>query len=244
MKILALDIETSPNLVYVWGLWDQNVGLNQIVEQTRMLCWAAKWVGKKRVHFGSVHHDGRRQMVERIHALLDEADAVLHYNGTRFDIPHLNREFLQEGLEPPSPYEQIDLLTTVRRFKFPSAKLQNITTQLDLEGKVAHEGFDLWRGCMAGEDKAWRTMRRYNKRDVTLLEDLYEILLPWIRRHPNVRLYDDGAGCPRCGAPEDELVSRGYRRTAVSKVRRLQCKACGGFSTRTARESGTKVRPV
>ena len=30
MKKLVIDCETSPNLAYIWGLWNQNVGLNQI----------------------------------------------------------------------------------------------------------------------------------------------------------------------------------------------------------------------
>ena len=27
-KCLVLDIETAPNLGYIWGLWDQNIGIN------------------------------------------------------------------------------------------------------------------------------------------------------------------------------------------------------------------------
>ncbi len=29
-KILVLDIETAPIVAHVWGLFDQNIGLNQI----------------------------------------------------------------------------------------------------------------------------------------------------------------------------------------------------------------------
>lgn len=246
MKILALDIETSPAEVYAWGLWDQNIGLNQIKRPTRVICFAARWIGERgRTLFFSEHHDGQYEMLLEAHALLEEADVVVHWNGTRFDIPHLNREFLEYGMAPPAPFAEVDLCNVVkRRFRFMSNKLQHISQELGLEGKVQHEGFDLWLKCMAGNEAAWAKMRRYNRRDVTLLEDLWDSLLPWLPQSvvPNHRLHDAHAGCPRCGAPEAELQSRGYRYTAVSKFRRFQCQRCGGWSSRTVRESGTKTR--
>jgi len=34
MQILLLDIETAPNTAHVWGLWNQNVSLNQLMESS------------------------------------------------------------------------------------------------------------------------------------------------------------------------------------------------------------------
>ena len=48
-KILLLDIETAPNKVYTWGLWNQNIGLSQIIQEGYLLCWGAKWLGKRGV---------------------------------------------------------------------------------------------------------------------------------------------------------------------------------------------------
>lgn len=243
MKILALDIETSPAVVYTWGLWDQNVGLNQIIQQPRMLCFAAKWIGRKGITFRSEYHHSTEEMLATIHKLMDEADVLLHYNGARFDIPHLHREFLQANLPPPSPSADIDLLKVVRKnFRFISNKLQNVVTELDLDSKVEHSGFKLWRKCLEGDRSAWSTMRAYNRKDVDLLETLYDELLPWIHNHPNRRLFDRDAGCPKCGGPESELWVRGYRTTAVSRYVRLQCQLCKGWSHRTTREDGTKMR--
>ena len=70
-------------------------------------------------------------MLEGIHKLLDEADAVIHYNGKRFDIPSLNKEFLLNGMFPPAPFKEIDLLTVARgRFRFVSNKLDYVAQQL------------------------------------------------------------------------------------------------------------------
>jgi hypothetical protein len=97
VKLLTLDIETSPNLAYVWALFDQNVGLNQLVEVGSVICFAAKWYGEKKIHYHSDHHDGHEAMVAAAWNLIDEADAVIHYNGKAFDIKHLNREFVLAG---------------------------------------------------------------------------------------------------------------------------------------------------
>lgn len=237
MKILALDIETAPAVVYTWGLFDQTIGLNQIVSQPRMLCFAAKWIGRRGITFRSEYHHSTEEMVATIHKLMSEADVLLHYNGARFDIPHLHREFLQAGLPPPAPSQDIDLLKVVRKnFRFISNKLQNVVTELDLDSKVEHSGFKLWRQCLEGDAAAWSKMREYNRKDVELLETLYAELLPWIGSHPNHGLYEPGDNCPRCG--HDKVMKRGQYRTNVSVYARYQCDGCGGWLRATKRDHG------
>ena len=31
MKILMIDIEVSPNTAHVWGIYDQNISINQLL---------------------------------------------------------------------------------------------------------------------------------------------------------------------------------------------------------------------
>lgn len=246
MKILCIDIETTPNLAHVWGLWDQNVGLNQLLETTELLCFAAKFVGEPKMYFAKRDDDGSRQgMVYLAHSLLDDADVVMHFNGKRFDIPHLNREFLLHELPPPAPYKQMDLLQAVKKkFQFPSNKLEHISTRLKLAGKVKHAGHELWIKCMAGDPAAWRVMRRYNKQDVFLLEEMYEILKPWIEPHPNVALYNDSTEdvCPVCESTN--LRPQGFAYTASSKFQRYQCGDCGKWSRSGRRAGAVDVREV
>lgn len=239
MRVLSLDIETSPNIAYTWGLWQQDVGTHKLIEPSRMICFAAKWMDGKRVHFFSEYHHSHEEMVAAAWHLVDEADVVMHFNGRSFDMKHLNREFLLAGLGPPSPYQEIDLLLTAKRaFKFQSNKLDYLASQLGLPGK-GHSNFQLWVDCLAGSKKAWKQMREYNVQDVLMLEDLYERLLPWISNHPNRNLFD-GNGCPRCGS--SRLVRRGYRHTQVSTFQRYRCADCGGWSSSTKRESGTTLK--
>ncbi len=226
MKILLLDIETSPNLAYVWGLWQQNISINQIENSGYVLCWSAKWLDGDEIYFNSVHKSKAEIMLHDIHKLLDEADAVIHYNGTKFDIPTLNKEFLLYGFTPPAPYKQIDLLNTCRKvFRFPSNKLDYVSQTLGLGEKVRHEGHELWVKCMNGDGEAWLKMEEYNKKDVELLEPLYKRLLPWIDKHPNRATYEEGVCCPNCGSLEYQR--RGSYMTTTQKYVRYQCQGCG-----------------
>jgi len=227
-NILELDIETFPHKVYCWGLWDQNIGINQIVEPGYTACWAAKWYKRRGVMFSSIVDDGPEAMLQKMHDLLEVADIVIHYNGKKFDMPTLNKEFISYGMEPPSHYKEIDLLQVARRrFKFPSNKLDYVAQALGLGKKVKHMGMELWTECMAGDRKAWALMKKYNKQDVVLLESLYERLRPWIQNHPNVSLWIDSDDplCRVCGS--DDIKKNGLEHTNTSSYQRYKCNDCG-----------------
>ena len=225
LKILLLDIETSLNKVYTFQLFKAYIPPKQIIEPTRILCWAAKWLGEKKVHFASEQED---DYIERIHKMVDEADGIIHYNGKAFDMKHLNREFLMRRLDPPSSYTDIDLLTTMRQnFKMESNKLEWVSVQLGYEGKVQHRGVQLWIDCQEKNDpKAWKEMKKYNVRDVTEMEPIYFDLLPWIKKHPNFGHYVEGDKviCKFCGS--DNLKKNGIERNTVVPYQRYQCLDC------------------
>lgn len=237
MRTLVVDIETSPNLAYVWGLWDQNVPINMIEENGEVLCLAAKWLDESKVHFLR----GSGMVVDAWH-LLNQADVVIHYNGKRFDIPWLNSMFLTEGLTPPSPFKQIDLLNVVKkRFKFPSYKLQYVAGRLKLGSKADTGGFELWKGVMANNPTAWKKMEKYNKQDVRLTEELYYTLLPWIPNHPSLHLYDlEMDGCPTCGSAD--IHKRGFAYTKVSRFQQYNCLSCGSYFRDTKRIEGVHMQ--
>lgn len=228
MKILLLDIETSPNQAFVWGIWEQNISLDQMIASSSTLCYSAKWLGEKKMYFDSVHRSSSRKMLWGIHRLLMEADVVVSYNGRKFDLPTLGKEFITHKMPPPSPYKQVDLLQVARaKFRFPSNKLDYVTQALGLGKKVRHPGFRLWIDCMAGNNAAWRVMEKYNKQDVRLLELLYNRMLPWIDRHPSHAAHEDVKACPKCGS--ENFQARGLAATAAMIYRRYMCLACRGW---------------
>lgn len=241
MKILLLDIETSPNLAHVWGVWQQNIGLPQLLESSRTICYSAKWLGENEVVFDSVMNNSHKKMLKGIHTLMDEADAIVHYNGTKFDVPTLNKEFLLAGMPPPSPAKNIDLLQVAKKqFRFVSNKLDYVAQQLKLGKKTSHEGHELWVKCLAKDKEAWAKMEEYNRNDVVLLEKVYYKFLPWIKQHINYSAVLGERVCPNCGS--ERLQSRGFGYTRLGKYRRYQCTSCGHWSRGNKNEStGEKV---
>lgn len=225
LRILFFDLETTPLTAHTWGLWQQNISLSQLIQSTEVICFGAKWHGEKRTHFASVHHHGRKKMLEDLHALMDEADVIVGWNSKAFDHKHINREFLENGLAPPSPTRDLDLMLACRaKFKFPSYKLDYVAQRLGVGGKVHHTGFQLWLDCMAGKDSAWKLMKKYQIQDVELLVDLYEKLKPWIDAHPNRGVYEDVTTCYVCG--NDDLRPRGFSFTNAGKYQRFVCGKC------------------
>ncbi len=238
IRILLLDIETSPNSAFVWGLWNQNISIDKIIDSSEVLCWAAKWLGEKHV----LQFDKRAPgMLNAMHNLLEEADAVVTYNGNSFDLPVLNKEFLSNDFNPPAPYKSIDLCKVVqKKFRFPSSKLDYVCKALGLDTKVKHEGFELWVKCMNDDAKAWKRMREYNRQDVVILEQLYNKLLPWIPSHPSHATFDDTKCCTNCGSTNYQR--RGVARTMQFTYPRYSCNACGAWFRGTKREPSKNTK--
>jgi hypothetical protein len=226
MKILFLDLETSPNLAHVWGLWDQNIAITQIERSTEVLCWGARWLGSDKVIFKSVHHHGKQAMLDELHKVMDEADVLIGWNSAAFDSKHIKREFIENGYLPPSPWVELDLMRVVRsQFKFPSNKLDYVAQKLGVGAKVQHSGFQLWLDCMAGIPKAWKMMKEYQIQDVNLLLDLYDILIPWIKNHPHVGVSEGKPeACRNCGATD--IRPNGSLTTGAVRNKKYKCARC------------------
>ncbi len=227
MKILAWDLELTPLTVYSWSLWPNFIPIQQIEKPQEVMCFGARWYGQTKVHFKSTHHHGKQAMLDHIWQLLDEADAVMSWNGEGFDSKHIRREFIENGMAPPSPYVEIDLMKVAKKqFKFPSNKLDYVSQTLGVGKKIQHEGFQLWLDCMDGKKSAWKTMKEYQFQDVNLLIELYEKMKPWIDNHPNINVgIDDGDKCIACGS--DSVQKNGVRMTRVGQYVRYRCANCG-----------------
>jgi DNA polymerase elongation subunit (family B) len=244
INVLLLDIETAPHVAYVWSLFDTYVPIDRVVSSGYTLCFSAKWLHERETRFHSVQKDGMKGMLKAAHALLDEADVVIHYNGKKFDIPTLQREFVKAGMRPPSPFHQVDLYHVVRKqFRFASNKLDFVAQELGLPTKVAHKGMKLWRECMAGVAAAWKTMERYNRRDTNILSALYKRLLPWIPTHPNVALWMEETEEPKCRhCGSTHLRFKGYKRTSVLSYKQYVCLDCGTWQR--SRQSTGKRKDI
>lgn len=235
-RILILDIETSPNLAFVWKFWKENIGAKQVLEHTTILSFACKWLGEDEVFYYDTHYQNEKELLGRLIEYLDAADFVVAHNGDKFDLPTIQGRALVVGHRPPSPYKTIDTLLVSRyEFNFPSNTLEYLADILGVEKKDNHQkfpGFELWAECLKNNPEAWEEMKAYNIQDVVTLEQVYLKMRPWMRRHPNVGVIeeDNHSSCPKCGS--HALQRRGFSYTNFGKYQRYQCTDCGGW-TRT-----------
>jgi len=248
--ILTIDIESAPLESYTWGLWDQNIALNQIKTEWSILSYAAKFLGNKEVFFN--HTGGRgakkvrddKPLMKELWTLLDQADIVVAQNGIRFDIKKINARLIQNGFGPYSPVRVVDTLSVAKRhFGFTSNKLEWQSRYLTDSPKSQHKkfpGFELWVECLNDNPAAWAEMKKYNVQDVVATEKLYLKQRPWIVNHPNMSAYCDGDVCPKCGG--DHLQSRGFTYLQQGKYQRYQCRECGGWSRDKTNLLTTKER--
>lgn len=235
-KILLLDIETSPIVSYTWGLFDQNVGLNQIKKDWHLLSFAAKWLDVKTVIYSDQRNvkniENDRHLLNALWVLLDQADIVLTQNGKKFDIKKINARFVMNGMKPPSSYKQVDTLVLAKKyFGFTSNKLEYMTSKLCVKyKKLSHKkfpGFELWSECLKGNKEAWNEMKKYNIHDVLALEELSQKLIPW-DNSINTALYSSENN--RCSCGSNRFVKNGFCYTSVGKYQRYSCSKCGAES--------------
>ena len=238
-KVLLLDIETAPILGYVWGLWENNLGLNQVKADWHILAWAAKWLGDPASKV--MYQDQRKaknieddkQLLQGIWKLIDDADVIITQNGISFDIKKLNARFILNGMRPPSSFKHIDTKRIAsKKFAFTSNKLEYMTDKLCTKyKKLKHNkfsGFELWSECLKGNIEAWNEMKKYNIYDVLSLEELYHKLQPWVNTI-NVNLYTDEL-TKVCACGSEKFKKNGYRYTCTGKYQRYACISCGNES--------------
>lgn len=233
VKILILDIETTPMQAYVWKRWKENISLDQTISEWFMICWSAKWLNDDRA-FGDcctsdemLAEDDMR-ICYSLWKVLNEADIVIAHNGNKFDIPKINSRFVVHGFLPPSPYKQIDTLDVAKKnFNFSSNKLDALAGYFNIEHKNPTD-FNLWKACMGGNAAALKYMFEYNIKDVEILEKVYLRLRPWIKNHPNLATITmaDDLVCPVCGKKDIIPIPGKYTGTAVSQYQVYRCRDC------------------
>lgn len=231
-KLLFLDIEWEPATAYVWRMWDENISPDQLIDHGGMLCFCAHWDGEKEYMFYSKWEHGREGMAKAALDLLSQCDAVVTYNGDKYDIPKIRGELLLAGLDPFPPCTSIDVLKAVKKFGFVMNRLAYIGPLLGVGGKVKHEGFNLWKDVINGSEKARAKMKKYCIQDVRLLVKLYAKVKKFIVNHPH--LGTTAHECGTCGS--NKLQKRGTTRSKYYQTQRLHCQNCGSWSTGTRKK--------
>lgn len=244
-RVLLYDIETSPNIGLAFGIWEQNIP--KVIKHWEVLCFGYKWLGEKKVHIVSQEGDkDDKKVVAKLVELFNQADVIIAHNGDSFDQKMVNTRILMHGLKPPMPYKTIDTKRVSKRyFRFNSNSLDNLARDMGIGKKLEHEGIELWWGCMNGDKQCWKRMKNYNKQDVVLLEEYYNIVRPWISNHPALNvLAHRPASCPKC-LGENINAGMKYRATNTNLYQYFRCMDCGGtMKERIPEKMAKELKPV
>nr|DAK73792.1 MAG TPA: DNA polymerase B [Caudoviricetes sp.] len=242
-KVLAFDLEVSPNLGWFYGQYEVNPV--KIENPPILLSVSWKWLGDKGRpkcltinDCATVDPYDDSLLVRELWKMIDEAEIIVAHN-LAFDEKMSNAFFLRHGLPAPSWYKGFCTLKTARRyFKLDNNKLDYLGKLLcGNTGKTAITHADVWYDMLHGNKqekrKASDLMKEYNIVDVELLEKIYNRLLPFANNHPNMALAIGNEDvCPRCGFHADFKI-KAYRKTQAGvNAIQYQCKHCHGYVTR------------
>lgn len=236
-KVLLYDLETSMIKGYFWGLWQQNISIDAIVEDWYVICWSAKWLGTDTMLNSSVHdfpkvpyRQNEKEVVEALWDLVDEADILIAFNGKKFDRKKMNAKFLEYGLPEPSPYKVVDPMLIVKgKFALTSNKMDFVAKYVSAneEGKLK-TGLQLWLDCMNDDTIALDRMQVYCDEDINVLERVYMAVRHWDSNAPNLALHydDDKPRCNGCGSTDLSPIENKVHRTNVSAFSLVRCNSC------------------
>jgi hypothetical protein len=191
MKILLYDVESFPNLAWIWGRYEQDA-IGDMKQDKKVVSFSWKWLGEKTTHWlglpsfhrYKIDREDNGPLVRELLRIINMSDVAIGHNIDSFDDKMSNTEFFRRG-KCSKPHKTIDTLKIARKFfKFDSNKLDDLCAAIGVGRKIRTGGFDLWKRCIAGDRSAWSEFRAYNMHDVDpLLEGLFLREREWILKH-------------------------------------------------------------
>lgn len=248
-KILFWDLETSLQPVAVFQLANNDwIQPDNILSERYIICGSWKLQNEAKTHSVSVLDDLKRYrksphddrfVCEELHKALSACDVAVAHNGDSFDMKYIKTRMLFHGLPPLPPITTIDTYKVAKsKFMFNSNKLDYISGFLGMGHKIRTSP-KLWLRILAGDEQAILEMVKYNKKDVELLEKVFDKLVPYVDNHINRELFGE-AGCPRCGS--NKVQSRGFHRAISRTYRRFCCNSCHGWYRSVVNEKDIKPK--
>ena len=224
------DIETSPNIGFFWRPgYKLSISHENILHERAVICIAWKDAGSKKVHsltWDKEQND--RAMLEKFVSVMHGADELIGHNSDKFDTKWIRTRCIKHGIPMMPTFVSIDTLKMARQyFNFNSNTLKYITDYLGVGAKIKVE-YDLWKAVVfRQDDKALRRMVRYCKRDVEILEKVFDKMNNYI---PAKTHQGEPGTCPEC---RSKNITINKTRISAAGMKRVcyQCKDCGKYAT-------------
>jgi len=136
-RVGVLDIESLPAEVYTFQLYDQNIGIEQVISEVCLLSWAGKFLNESKVYSDILTPEeapekNDKRIVQSCWDFMSRCDCIIGHNMNMFDSKMMNMFFLKHGLNPLK-YVVVDTLVVAKNsFRFSSNKLAFINKQLGI----------------------------------------------------------------------------------------------------------------
>jgi DNA polymerase elongation subunit (family B) len=228
---LLFDIETSPckGWFYRPG-YNVRILPHQIIEYGRIICISYKWHGEDIVHnLRWDENQNDKQMLLEFMEIMNKADECIAHNGDRFDEKWLRTRCIYHRISAFPKYRTLDTLKKARSgFNFPSNKLDEIGKYLGVGRKIKIDP-QVWEDVFQRNDREkLQEMVDYCDQDVLLLEDIYNVLFPYITNNTNLTVLNGGEKfhCSNCASHNTHL-SKTATTTMGTVQRWMKCKNCG-----------------
>lgn len=241
-KIVLLDIETLPAVAATFTLYPTSINHENILQDWSIICICWKILNKPVIYATSVLDDDKAfkkdssndyVVISKFREVLSTADVVVGHNIKKFDMKKFNARLIYYNLEPLPEIHMVDTLTEIKKVaNFMSHRLDYLGNHLLGDGKV-ETSRGLWLRVLKGDKKAVKEMVSYCKRDVELLEELYNRILPYMKSHPHVGAmqgWDRHETCPKCGSDDLSTHKTRYTAAGIQKAQK-QCKSCHSYTT-------------
>lgn len=170
-----------------------------------------------------------RPILKAFEPVYKSADAILHFNGIRYDEPFVNTRRLVHGMDPLPRKPRIDLLYTAKStLRIRSKSLDRVAKLLQTKNQKSPVTGRHWVRAMSGYKESLQYISRHCRADVLVLEEVYLRLRGRVYNHP--RVSTDIAACRFCGG---RVIRRGYALTALkNRPVRVQCVSCRSWDQR------------
>lgn len=237
VRRLFWDIETSPNIGFFWRPgWRVGIPADNIIQERAVICICYKWQGTKTVNHLRWDDGCDRDMIREFIGVIESADEMVAHNGDKFDMAWYNGRHLIHGFDPIAKAKTVDTYKmAAKNFNLNSYKLDYLAKILLGEGKM-DVPYSLWKKIVLSNDnKSMKKMIAYCKKDVILLERVWDKL----RNYENAATHAavDATGdvrdrwkCPHCAS--DNVNKSKTRVTAMGMLQhQMKCVDCGRFYT-------------
>jgi len=228
MRVLFLDTENAPNYGTFYGIHDQKIRYSDIISEWFFICAQWAWMDDKKVSHISVlddvkmfikDHTNDKIIVEKIHNLISQADLIVGHNIKGHDLKKIKAKIVEHRLPPLDMPHVIDTYQWSKEFGFTSRKLGDLCKKLGLQDKLSHDP-GIFQRAGQGDVLSIRKVIRYGKGDIMTLKELYLLLRPYAKNHPNMNAFKGFPCCPRCASVK--MQKRGIR----DGLQRFQCVPC------------------